>query len=245
MSTCRNEPSLIDQLEADWERLRTTGRLEEVLPRWRAWEPALDFPAVDEMVSCLADADGDPARQDAVLLALLRLGPAEPLARQLVLYRFLPALKRLVGWWSPNQGHSTADWVGLVVSTAWEVIATYPVEARPQKVAANLVWDIRKRLLSILAADRRHAADLTGAGAVPSRAAVAPGPTGAVETAELLRWAIEEGLADEGTVRLIVLSRLGGLPVKDLAGRAGVPPARLRQRRYRTERRLRQALAAT
>lgn len=73
---------------------------------------------------------------------------------------------------------------------------------------------------------------------------IAPDIAERQEAADLLRWAAKRCRVPRDVVRLIVLTRVSGFEVEELADRRAVPGARLRQRRWRCEQRMREALAS-
>lgn len=253
--------SLVDELEREWERLESGGEVDAALGRWRQSAPALGFGTAADLISYLADATVDGEGHDRVLAALLGLAGIEPLAARLVLQRFLPACKRMIGWPGARERLGADEWLGLVVSTAFEVIVTYPLERRPTRIAANIVCDIRKRLLVALAEEGGAASRLVDRDQSKPEGDEALGHSrlrprrppleeweaaecSTVEVSELLRRAIRQGHVSEGAARLIVLSRVGGVPLEKIARDSGRVGATLRQRRHRAERRLREVLTA-
>ncbi len=249
---------LVDELEREWERLESGGEADAALGRWRQSEPALGFATAGDLVAFLADSTVDGEGHDRVLGALLGLAGVEPLAARLVLQRFLPACKRMLGWRRARERLGVDEWVGLVVSTAFEVIVTYPLQRRPRRIAANIVCDLRKRLSAVLAEAAGAAGQLAEDQGEPEgdetlvHSRVRPRrPTleewgeaepSTVEVTETLRWAIRHGHVSVGAARLIVVSRVGGVPLERMAQESGQVGATLRQRRHRAERRLREAL---
>jgi len=75
-------------------------------------------------------------------------------------------------------------------------------------------------------------------------ALVAPDIAEQFEAADLLRWAASRCQVPREVARLIVLTRGAGFQIEELAADRSVPSARLRQRRWRGEQRMREALAA-
>ena len=59
---------------------------------------------------------------------------------------------------------------------------------------------------------------------------------------DLVEWVRRHGRVGENAARLVVMTRAGGVAVEKLAAAQGVDPQTLRQRRLRTERRVRQSL---
>lgn len=234
-------PTIFNHLDQEWEHLLTGRRLDRALARWHdAEEPLREFRRVRELLDLLEDQTVDPERQSEVLLALLRLAPTDELAARLVLQRFTPPLKSIAGWKQPLR---QTDWAGMVVSAAHEVIVTYPVERRPRRVAANIVWDVRKRMYAALTDHRRWTEELT-LGEPHEDALVVPDIADRYEALDLLEWAGSRCQVPREIARLIVLTRGAGFQVEELAVHGSVPSARLRQRRWRSEQRMREALAA-
>ena len=240
-------PTVFDDLEAEWERLLASRQLDRALTRWHNTngDAFAEFATPTDLLELLEDRTADPERQSAVLLALLRLAPTDQLAARLVLHRFTPPLKTIAGW---RQPHRQADWAAQVITAGWEVIVTYPVERRPGRVAANIIWEVRKRMYRALSQHRRWQAELsdTDIDERPPTVQVADVGTGVaeVEALEMLRWAAECACVSAKEAQLIVLTRVAGFSLDEVAATARVPSSRLRQRRWRTEHRMRDVLAA-
>jgi hypothetical protein len=162
------------------------------------------------------------------------------MAARLVLQRFVPALKSIAGWKQPL---GQVDWAAMIVSAAHEVIVTYPVERRPSRVAANIVWDVRKRMYATLREHRRCMSELS-LGDAEHDTHVEPDIAERHEAADVLRWAADRCRVPRDVARLIVLTRAVGFQVEELAEHRAVPSARLRQRRWRCEQRMREAIAS-
>lgn len=236
----RRPPTVFTHLELEWEHLVASRRLDRALVRWQSDNAELtEFRDVDHLIALLADHDVSDGRQNEVLLALLRLAPDDPLAARLVLERFMAPLRTMAGWTQPfPQG----DWAASVVSAAYEVIVTYPVESRTARVGANIVWEVRKLLYTSLADHRRWEREVS-TGDTDDRVVVGDMEAG-VEAAELLRWAAARSDVPRDVAALIVLTRLAGVQVVEIAARCGVPSSRLRQQRWRSEHRMRDVLTA-
>jgi hypothetical protein len=233
-------PTIFNHLDQEWEHLLNGRRLDRALARWRGVQESLtEFRRVRELLDRLEDQTADPERQSEVLLALLRLAPADELAARLVLQRFIPPLKSIAGWKQPLR---QTDWAAMIVSAAHEVIVTYPVDRRPQRVAANIVWDVRKRMYAALT-DHRRWMEALSLGEPDEDALVAPDIAERFEAADLLRWAGARCQVPREVARLIVLTRGAGFQIEEIAAHRAVPSARLRQRRWRCEQRMREALA--
>jgi hypothetical protein len=217
--------------------LRRRGVLDEALGRWTRREPSLDFASVDEIVEVLADRSAPGEAHDRVLRPLLRLAPDHPLAARLVLFRFLPCLKRMTDWGEPFDDE---EWLTLLISCAYEVITTYPLVRRPDRIAGNISWEVRKRAFAALRARRLDTAELTRTGRLPvcdpdleSEELLAR-----VEDADELSRAVDRAAIAPDVVELLVLTRAGGMTVEALAANRSERAATLRQRRWRAERRM-------
>lgn len=167
------------------------------------------------------------------------LAPTDELAARLVLQRFVAPLKSIAGWSQPLR---QADWAGIVVAAAFEVIVTYPVERRPHRVAANIVWGVRKRMYAALSEHRRWQGELSSD--EPDDAPAPADVTDRVDDGDLLRWAASRSQVPPDVAELIVLTRSAGFDVEEIASQRGVPSSRLRQCRWRSEQRLREVLTA-
>lgn len=234
---------LIDRLEEEWRQLLRRQRPDEAVRRWGRVEPALDFESADALVRHLADQRVAPDQHDRVLAALLGICQDEPLAARIVLQRFLPYVKKLAS--DTPAPLERDEWLTLLISTAFEVVRTYPLDRRPERIAANIVCDFRKRVHAGLRTHRRNALELTQFGSESlstdrdDRSRFAQ-----VEAEDLLRWAVDEELIDEPTAALMVLTRIYGLTVAWIASEMKTAKATLRQRRWRAERRIAAALAS-
>lgn len=231
--------TIIDELDHEWRRLVASGSLDRALKRWGDQDDRLRaFPSAAELMSFLKHPLTSAPSQDDVLVALLTIGRRDRLACRLVLQRFVPALNRMVAW---DQPFAVAEWACHVVAEAFEVVATYPVEQRPRRVAANVVMDVRKRLYVLLADHRTSQEEL---GSQPFGGMTAPDPAERVEVAQLIDWGRRQTKLPPDVAELIVSTRVLGFTVKELAHRLGVPSARLRQRISRGEQRFREVLPA-
>ncbi|MBW3579258.1 MAG: hypothetical protein KY462_16295 [Actinobacteria bacterium] len=232
--------TIIDDLDHEWQRLLATGSVDRALAGWRHEDVRLvAFSSTTELFLFLEDPRTPCCSQDDVLVALLTIGRRDPLASRVVLQRFVPALKRMVAW---DQPFPISEWACHVVAEAFEVAATYPVERRPERVAANVVMDVRKRLYALLADHQTSQAELAhqpfiGVAAVPD-------PAEGIEAAQLIDWGRRETGLRPDVAALIVATRVLGFTVKELAHRLGVPSARLRQRISRGEQRFREVVPA-
>ncbi|MCU1398056.1 MAG: hypothetical protein JWN62_1165, partial [Acidimicrobiales bacterium] len=145
---------IVRSLSIEWQH-RTVCAAD--LRRARAWQlPGAAVTSLDDMLDRCGftptpEAGGarrelprDPqadGAHDAYLLDLLRVARTDELAARIVLQRILPALCGTARRHAPERQsfHALLD---ELVSNAWPVIRTYPVDRRPRRVVANLVRDI-------------------------------------------------------------------------------------------------------
>lgn len=238
---------LIDRLEDEWQQLVQTGRMDAALARWSAKQRKLTGVGIGQLAEALDIEDPSATvEQDALLTVLLRISERDHLARRLLLQRFLPCVKELAA--STPDGVERDEWLTLLVTTIYEVVCTYPLGRRPTRIAANIACDFRKSVFEVLRRQRRDAAELTDdpllEADVVGRHQQQQAEFAAVETEDLLRWAVDEGLVDESTVALLVLTRMYDLAVSWVASQVRTATATLRQRRWRAERRIAAALAS-
>jgi DNA-directed RNA polymerase specialized sigma24 family protein len=245
--------ALIDALNAEWSELGQDhalagyGRAE--ICRWAAEHPALaDCRNGTDVLAAIR------ARPDPVLGSLIgihqhatkhcRASRPEPqrtshqFAGRIVLQTMLG---KLVTMAAADRRHGVEDYVGHL----WARIGSYPLQARPRRIAANLALDTLK---AVTREDRRP----TGiAEPVPvltealeriglDRAAVdaADDPIADLTAHRVLRTAATLGLIDEPTRRLLQTVYADGLTSAEAAARHGLTPATVRFRCSRAVRRL-------
>lgn len=201
------------------------------LATWAATEPALrDLADLGEVL----DSRRDPERSAAVLAALARLAPTQPLAARTLLQALLPGLYTM----SSRRFADDPDAFEELTALAWERIRTYPA-TRPGSVAANVIVDVRKRYLAHRASCEPQEAPSITLGLAPS-----------AEDVALSRLAIDEvvdaartGFISDTALGLILRTRLGDVPLRQVAAERSEDENALTSIRWRAERRLRHRLA--
>jgi DNA-directed RNA polymerase specialized sigma24 family protein len=226
------DPVPVERLERDWRRALAGPRLAERLEGWRDLEPALrPFAHPAALISYLRRSDTGE-RQDAVMRALLRRAHEDPLAARVVLQAMLPGLKSRVGRILLDASEREEIW-SLVLARAWERIRTYPVERLPHRVAANLLLSCVRDALEALVRERELARRHAGEPPVEL-----PAVEHADDAVQLLAGAVRAGALSALEARLILYTRLWGVPLASLARAQGGSYDALRIRRRRAERRL-------
>ncbi|MFV0406570.1 MAG: RNA polymerase sigma factor [Propioniciclava sp.] len=159
---------------------------------------------------------------DAIMLALLRRQRAgDTLAGRTVLQAMLPKAVRLA---IRDPEASLSD----VIALMWERISTYPLERRPQRIAANLALDTLK---SVVAARARSTHMLiSGAGDEENDPCAS----------EVIEAGARLGLIDPRTQRTLEYVYLGGRSSRAAAVELGVSSDLVRWRCSRGVRALRQ-----
>lgn len=218
------------RLEAEWRRQVAGPRLAHRLAVWREQLPAL-APFTDAAsLMRLFRGPAQPATKDRVLHALVEIARVEPLAGAVVLEAITPGLKRL----SRRILHDPRDrdevW-GALLATAWERVRAYPLHRR-ERVAANLLLDTMRGTFAALRVSRTRHGEPTD----DVEALIATPVDGDVDG--LLDLAVEAGAVSGEDAELILLTRIDGFRLVDLADAKGVAYNTLKVRRQRAERRL-------
>ena len=221
-------------LDAEWRTLATAPSSRSALIRWGRRQPLIAGLAdLDEL---LALRRRDDATAKAILRSLAELAPRDVLAARVLLEALKPglvAMARIAG----NDDPAAID---EVISLAWERIRTYP-EARDGSVAANIIWDVRKRYRQhrrIEAPRRRVPVVAAGTGVSSSEDEI---------MARLLVGEIaaarRDGVISASALRLLVRTRVADEPIEAIAAEQHVTVECLMKRRSRAERQLRAHLA--
>lgn len=203
------------------------------LAGWALLEPALSGLADLEDV---LDARRDQDRSGTILSALARLAPADQCAARTLLQAMLPGLVRM----SLHRFADDPDAVEEIMAIAWERIRTYPRE-RQGSVAVNVLVDVRKRYLANRRSDSREKGPVIedGRGSVPSAEEVALSD---LALGDVIRRA-RVSVSDEA-LRLIIRTRVGDTPLRQVAREDCSDHQRLQCLRWRAERRIREDLLA-
>jgi len=220
--------TVIDQLNREWARLaddpRVAHRLQHVCKTAGGSARLRDLQRYVESAS--------PAVADRVLVALV--GPASAgaeLEARVLLQLLMPAVRRLIRqWWTVGDRDERA---AMVLAAVWQQITTYRLDRRPQKVALNIVMDARKQLQRLAAASGPGTEELPVDHPAPE-----PDPAAAVELAEVLSVAIEEGVLTAAQAQLIAAYRIGGTRLTDFAVQHGAPYRTVKRWRAQAERTL-------
>jgi hypothetical protein len=185
--------SPIERLQREWVQLN---RRPSTLARVDMWElRSFLYRSLDELLADVGywgDTKDDVA--DHLLWRLVKIARTDDLAARIVLQRILPPVMAIIRRRYRVENQPINDVATLVVSHAWEVIRTYPVERRPRKVASNLVRDTEYH--AFVRHRRRPRAHDTTVPLAEHHHPVAPVTTHpAVELTDVLRGAHDDGLS--------------------------------------------------
>lgn len=249
------DSALFRGLIGEWVSLHQLPSTATTLRGWGRLEPVL---AGHERPGGLVDAidAAPPAQEDALLLALLRLTQdGHQLAGRIIVHAMLPKIAHMATR-TATTGTSEAwaeDRRHRAVAELWAVIATYPLQRRPHKVAGNLALNTLHRLTARRpSAGREIPTDpmrLPTVGIADADRAGGAGLSADADLAQLLTWATRHGIITDQDARLLTLvytpDDADPGPRSDAAARRlGLTPAAVRQRCARTRRRLADAVRA-
>ena len=228
----RSDDSLVGQLNAEWARFCADPSSARAVARWRL--PSVAAPA-DLELAVRRDADG-------VLLALLRRGQAgDALALRSVFQLMLGKAVRIAATHAGRDSRPALE--QAAVTALWTVVARYPTDRRPTKIAANIAMDTLRLTVDELAHQRHE----TPAGHEHLHPAASPGSPPDLELFELLAWAVGNGTVthDEATLLVDIYAPPAGTQGgKAAAERRGLTWAAARQRASRATRRIADAVRA-
>jgi hypothetical protein len=257
---------LVARLNADWALLSQD---EAALLSVRDWYGEGEFTGPQRVLDAL-HACQDHAGQDRLLLPPLRAavvsGPGAQFAARMVVQAMLPKAVRIArSQMRPQYGWE--ETISLTVGALYEVIRTYPIGRRVERIAANLALDTLRLTHCLIDAeaaavplDGVAAARLTAPDTCPASQAeltlllaqageyrlLADDEPGRVagwdaraELVDLLVWALDTGALDVEDARLITrYYRDGPTPDVITPRPSDRVGARQRQRRSRAVRRL-------
>lgn len=220
-------------LDREWAELDRSSKAADALDRWAMTEPELaGLRTLGSVLSARTDAAAAPA----ILGALARLASYDDLAARTLLQAVIPGLVRLAATACADDPLAFDE----LTSLAWERIRTYPA-SRNGSVAANVLWDVRKRY-------RHHRSIEVPACVPPVSASDEPSPS--AEDVVLGRCVLDDivaahrsGVISGAAFRLIVRTRLGEIPLEAAAADDHTTAAQANCIRWRAERRLRPVLA--
>ena len=213
-------PSVIEQLEREWDRLAVERRAAARLGQACAVAGnATDLASLEAYVRAAGPADAD-----RVLVALA--GPASAggrLEARVLLQLLLPGVRRLARrWWALG---ARDEREAAAVAAVWGRICSYPVDRRPAKVAANILMDAEKELRKASAVKCQCWEDLP-----PDHPAPVSEPCPGEELAELLREAVASGMLSASDAEIVAALRIGGVRVAEVVATRDTSERTVRRR---------------
>lgn len=239
----RHDTSLVGQLNGEWASLRTDPVTIRTVADWATAEDALadctSLHAIEQAVS-----SESRERTDDILLALLRLGQAgQALASRTVFQLMLGKAIRIA---ATHAGRDTRHNLEHAAITAlWTVIATYPIDRRPTKVAANIAMDTLRYTVGELSHQRNETP--VNPEVLYSNDTDHDEQPADLELVNLLTWAVDNGTITSRDATLVLdiyvpaPGRVGG---QAAAADHGLSWTAARQRASRAIRRVTQAVQA-
>lgn len=240
---------LYRQLLQEWVDLNSQPTVPTTLRRWARTEPVLGgFTTLGDLVDAI-DAAGHE-RTDALLLALVRLAHGgHQLAGRTVLQAMLPKLACIARRTAPTSSDDVwaEDRRHIVVAEFWDVLATYPLQRRPARVAANLALDTLQRVNRSGASRAEIPVDPATMTDSPEGDHSEPACEGLSSDDDLLQvinWARANGTLTTEEAELLRCiytapsGRNGSYGFEQAALQLGISPAAVRQRCSRAVRRL-------
>ena len=213
-------PSVIEQLEREWDRLAVERRASASLREASAAAGnAPDLASIEAYVRTAGPADAD-----RVLVALV--GPASSGGRieaRVLLQLLLPGVRRLARrWWALG---ARDEREAAAVAAVWNRICSYRLDRRPARVAANILMDAEKELRKAAAAKRQCWEDLPADHPAPLS-----DPCPGEELAVLLRDAVDSGTLTTADAEIVAALRIGGARIADIVASHGTSERTVRRR---------------
>ncbi len=219
------------ELDREWADLDRSPATANALARWAEEEPAL--AGLDTLTAVLALRR--TPRGPEVNLALARLAATDELAARVLLQGLVPGLLKIAATRFADDPLAFDEFVSL----AWERIRTYPT-SRAGSVAANVIWDVRKRYRDHRAIEEPASLEL---GPVP--ADPAPSPEEILLRSSALDDVIaaqRDGVIGKVALTLILRTRVDEVPLQVAAAEQQSTARQANCIRWRAERRLRPVL---
>ncbi len=250
-------------LATEWPLANTAHRAD--VQAWALTDPALaGFTSGGAILDAIDDASS--ARQDQLLLALLRLSQAgERFATRTLLQAMMPKLSQLAHYADTDGDIKGSDRSSITTAVFLTVVHTYPVQRRLRSVAGNLALDTLHRIT----ADRHThmttptrvlnwdpwqleyaaaAEDIGSLNHAPLTTDTAADTDPSDEVRQLLTWAFEHEVITTDEAALLRRSFLTDPTDTTPRGHSataeelGLSPAAVRQRCSRAIRRIRTAV---
>ena len=239
--TSASQTELLRRLDAEWRVLAGSRLMRDRLQTWRADDERLPFDDGDQLVAAAQRRDAASwADRDKVLTALLDRATNDALARRVALQVVLPGVKSLI---NGIRGWDVEERAARVVATALDVISWCAFEPAGTPPSFRIYANTRRRVLRSAVRARSEPVVFVDDYSRLEAADDTPDlKTEAQQIDELVEWVRQRARVRDDAARLVVMTRVAGVSVDEVAAAQEVDPQTLRQRRLRTERRVRQSL---
>jgi hypothetical protein len=236
------ETELVRRLEAEWKVIAGSRWLRDRLHAWAVEDDRLTFDDGEQLVTVAQRRDASSwGERDQVLTALLERANGDVVARRVALQVVLPGLKNLI---DGVRAWDVEERAALVVATAVDVLAWCASKPAGTPPSFRVYVNTRRRVLRSAARHRAEPVVLVDDYSPFEHGNDTPNDVGEQGQIDgLVAWVERHGRVRTDAARLVVMTRAGGVSVDELAAAQGVDPQTLRQRRLRTERRVRQSPA--
>ena len=240
--TWASQTELVRRLDAEWQVLAGSRLLRDRLQSWAADDERLAFEDGDQLVAAAQRRDAAGwAERERVLAALLERSVDDALARRVALQVVLPGVKSLI---NGIRGWDAEERAARVVATALDVISWCATEPAGTPPSFRIYTNTRRRVLRSAVRARSEPVVFVGNCARFEECDEEANWKPAIQQIdELVEWVRERARVRDDAARLVVMTRVAGVTVNELAAAQDVDPQTLRQRRLRTERRVRQSMA--
>jgi len=141
-------PDLFTSLDEEWLRYLRRRSVQRFVDRLGD-DPSTRFPTADHLVKEIRRSGlMHPQRADELLLAVMGDGTSNPVGQRIILQALLPGLCAVIRRLAAGEIPSMVDEIpGEVLSLAGLRIASYPLDRRPARVAANVLRDVERDYL--------------------------------------------------------------------------------------------------
>lgn len=228
---------LFEKIDQEWAVFAASSEGSSALLRWAVTEPDLSgFATLVELLEALRGRT-QASWRDRRMLALLRIARQDPTARRVVLQVVRPALSGIARLYCGRWG--AADASSAVIVAALERIATFPTDRRDTNLAGHIVRDTRHALFHTLTRELAFEAtfEVPADLAEAERLLAAPADrTAADRVTTIVTDALRAGKITPRHARLVLDSRLAGVPIEEIAAAWRRPPQTVRRMRQRVER---------
>ena len=239
--TRASQTELIRRLDAEWRVLAGSRLLRDRLQDWAVEDERLAFDDGDQLLAAAQRRDAASwAERDQVLAALLDRPIDDALARRVALQVVLPGVKSLI---NGIRGWDVEERAAQVVTTALDVISWCATEPAGTPPSFRVYTNTRRRVLRSAVRARSEPVVFVDDFSHLETGDDHPDRKPEVQQInELVEWVRQRARVRDDAARLVVMTRVAGVTVDELAAAQDVDPQTLRQRRLRTERRMRQSL---